>query len=248
MATTCGRRWAIIASKTENSFHVVIFQRSGIIELIRSRSLSILNKTLLGPMRSSLRPKQVNIFILKKNGFNAKSWPHQEKRKHYNLKCRQLRSSSKGKMGKSAMKILGMKDEEFYEVGPLVSICLTCTLYNWHTVPLMEDSLIGLNWWWHSQGMGKYFVTLAKQVGYERTILLLGRHLRFQSIGIRVLTIATTKSIRQFFFSKWQKQLLQHFSSIFHNKCSPQRLLPEPRQSPWLLEVHIPKGETKKKR
>merc|ERR1719228_2371712 len=45
-------------------------------------------------------------------------------------------------MGKTAMKILGMKDEEFYE------------------------------------GMGKYFVTLAKQVGYERTILLLGRHLR----------------------------------------------------------------------
>merc|ERR1719412_3043038 len=45
-------------------------------------------------------------------------------------------------MGKSAMKILGMKDEEFYE------------------------------------GMGKYFVTLAKQVGYERTILLPGRHLR----------------------------------------------------------------------
>ena len=25
--------------------------------------------------------------------------------------------SAKGKMGKSAMKILGMKDEEFYEVG-----------------------------------------------------------------------------------------------------------------------------------
>ena len=49
-------------------FYGVIFQRSGIIaiELIRSRSLSILNKTLLGPMRSSLRPKQVNIFILKK--------------------------------------------------------------------------------------------------------------------------------------------------------------------------------------
>ena len=47
-------------------------------------------------------------------------------------------------MGKSAMKILGMKDEEFYEVGPLVSICLTCTLYNWHTVPLMEDSWVVL--------------------------------------------------------------------------------------------------------
>ena len=47
-----------------------------------------------------------------------------------------------GKMGKSAMKILGMKDEEFYE------------------------------------GMGKYFVTLAKQVGYERTLLQLGRGLR----------------------------------------------------------------------
>ena len=50
------------------------------------------------------------------------------------------------------------------------------------------------------------------------------------------------------FFSKWQKQLLQNFSSIFHNKCSTQRLLPEPWQSPWLLEVHIPKGKTKKKR
>ena len=47
-----------------------------------------------------------------------------------------------GKMGKSAMKILGMKDEEFYE------------------------------------GMGRYFVTLAKQVGYERTLLQLGRGLR----------------------------------------------------------------------
>ena len=47
-----------------------------------------------------------------------------------------------GKMGKSAMKILGMKDEEFYE------------------------------------GMGKYFVTIAKQVGYERTLLQLGRKLR----------------------------------------------------------------------
>ena len=29
------------------------------------------------------------------------------------------------------------------------------------------------------KGMGKYFVTLAKQVGYERTLLLLGRHLRY---------------------------------------------------------------------
>ena len=124
------------------------------------------------------------------------------------------------------------------------SIYITCaigTLYLWWKIP-------GSSWRWHSQGMGKYFVTLAKQVGYERTILLLGRHLRFQSIGIRMLTIITTKSNR-YFFSKWQKQLLQHFSSIFHNKCSPQRLLPEPRQPPWLLEVHIPKGKkTKKKR
>jgi len=47
-----------------------------------------------------------------------------------------------GKMGKTAMKILSMKDEEFYE------------------------------------GMGKYFVTLAKDAGYERTILQLGRGLR----------------------------------------------------------------------
>ena len=36
-------------------------------------------------------------------------------------------------MGKSAMKILGMKDEEFYEVG--LNLC------NWYTVPPMEDSL-----------------------------------------------------------------------------------------------------------
>ena len=47
--------------------------------------------------------------------------------------------------------------------------------------------------------MGKYFVTLAKQVGYERTILLLGRHLRFQSIGIRMLTFILTKAIAIFF-------------------------------------------------
>ena len=47
-----------------------------------------------------------------------------------------------GKMGKTAMKILSMKDEEFYE------------------------------------GMGKYFVTLAKDAGYERTITQLGRGLR----------------------------------------------------------------------
>jgi len=47
-----------------------------------------------------------------------------------------------GKMGKTAMKILSMKDEEFYE------------------------------------GMGKYFVTLAKDAGYERTILQLGRRIR----------------------------------------------------------------------
>jgi len=47
-----------------------------------------------------------------------------------------------GKMGKTAMKILSMKDEEFYE------------------------------------GMGRYFVTLAKDAGYERTILQLGRRIR----------------------------------------------------------------------
>merc|ERR1719357_475620 len=45
-------------------------------------------------------------------------------------------------MGKTAMKILSMKDEEFYE--------------------------------W----MGRYFVTLAKDAGYERTILQLGRRIR----------------------------------------------------------------------
>merc|ERR1719334_395800 len=45
-------------------------------------------------------------------------------------------------MGKTAMKILSMKDEEFYE------------------------------------GMGKYFVTLAKDVGYERWLLQLGRRIR----------------------------------------------------------------------
>ena len=38
-------------------------------------------------------------------------------------------------MGKSAMKILGMKDEEFYEVGLNLS-----NLCNWYTLPLMEDS------------------------------------------------------------------------------------------------------------
>ena len=52
------------------------------------------------------------------------------------MKDRQLRSSSKGKMGKSAMKILGMKDEEFYEVGLNLS-----NLCNWYTAPPMEDSL-----------------------------------------------------------------------------------------------------------
>ena len=45
-------------------------------------------------------------------------------------------------MGKTAMKVLGIKDEEFYE------------------------------------GMGKYFVTLAKDAGYERTLLQLGRRIR----------------------------------------------------------------------
>ena len=46
------------------------------------------------------------------------------------------------KMGKIAMKILSLKDEEFYE------------------------------------GMGKYFVTLAKDAGYENTLLALGRRIR----------------------------------------------------------------------
>ena len=45
-----------------------------------------------------------------------------------------------GKMGKMAMKILSLKDEEFYE------------------------------------GMGKYFVQLAKDVGYENTLLALGSY------------------------------------------------------------------------
>ena len=47
-----------------------------------------------------------------------------------------------GKMGKTAMKILGVKDEEFYE------------------------------------GMGKYFVTLASEAGYQNTLLALGRRIR----------------------------------------------------------------------
>ena len=51
-----------------------------------------------------------------------------------------MRSSCKGKMGKSAMKILGMKDEEFYEVGLNLS-----NLCNWHTEPLMKDSAIGFS-------------------------------------------------------------------------------------------------------
>ena len=46
------------------------------------------------------------------------------------------------KMGKTAMKILSLKDEEFYE------------------------------------GMGKYFVTLAIDAGYERMLLQLGRGIR----------------------------------------------------------------------
>merc|ERR1712227_789478 len=45
-------------------------------------------------------------------------------------------------MGKIAMKILSLKDEEFYE------------------------------------GMGKYFVTLANEVGYQNTLLALGRRIR----------------------------------------------------------------------
>merc|ERR1719270_2051721 len=45
-------------------------------------------------------------------------------------------------MGKTAMKILSLKDEEFYE------------------------------------GMGKYFVTLANEVGYQNTLLALGRRIR----------------------------------------------------------------------
>ena len=47
-----------------------------------------------------------------------------------------------GKMGKTAMKILSLKDEEFYE------------------------------------GMGKYFVTLANEIGYQNTLLALGRRIR----------------------------------------------------------------------
>ena len=47
-----------------------------------------------------------------------------------------------GKMGKIAMKILSLKDEEFYE------------------------------------GMGKYFVTLANEIGYQNTLLALGRRIR----------------------------------------------------------------------
>ena len=62
-----------IRVKNLKLFHGVIFQRSGIIELIRSRSPSILNKTLSGPMRSSLRPKQVNIIILKKKWIQSSS-------------------------------------------------------------------------------------------------------------------------------------------------------------------------------
>ena len=31
------------------------------------------------------------------------------------------------------------------------------------------------------QGMGKYFVLLAREAGYERTLLQLGRHIRYSS-------------------------------------------------------------------
>ena len=47
-----------------------------------------------------------------------------------------------GKMGKTAMKVLSMKDEEFYE------------------------------------GMGRYFVQLATDAGYQHLILTLGRGIR----------------------------------------------------------------------
>ena len=47
-----------------------------------------------------------------------------------------------GKMGKTAMKVLSMKDEEFYE------------------------------------GMGRYFVQLANDAGYQHLILNLGRGIR----------------------------------------------------------------------
>jgi hypothetical protein len=65
-----------------------------------------------------------------------------------------------GKMGKSAMKVLSMKDEEFYEVRRMCS-AVQCSAVQCCV-----------------QGMGKYFVQLAKDVGYEKTILMLGRRMR----------------------------------------------------------------------
>ena len=59
-----------------------------------------------------------------------------------------------GKMGKTAMKILSLKDEEFYE-GNLIHF-------------IFKDSTI-------SVGMGKYFVQLATDAGYQHLLLQLGR-------------------------------------------------------------------------
>ena len=65
--------------------------------------------------------------------------------------------------------------------------------------------------------MGKYFVTLAKQVGYERTILLLGRHLRFSTF-------------------------YQHFFWMRFFKIVHQGFLSQPGQPSRLPEVHVSQG------
>ena len=189
-------------------------------------------------MRSSLRPKQVNIIILKKK------WIQSSSRNEETLKFEisTIDIFLQRQDGQVSNEDPGNEGRRILRGGPaglnLSNVC------NWYTaVPPMEDSLIGLSWRWHSQGMGKYFVTLAKQVGYERTILLLGRHLRFQSIGITMLTIIITKSNRYFFLNDRSNY---YNTSPVHIKCPPQGLLPEPWQPPWLLEVHIPKGKTKK--
>ena len=65
------------------------------------------------------------------------------------------------KMGKMAMKILSLKDEEFYEGMGRYLISLKVLL--WYYWPVL---------------LVRYFVTLAKEAGYENTLLALGRRIR----------------------------------------------------------------------
>ena len=78
------------------------------------------------------------------------------------------------KMGKAAMKILGLKDEEFYEVRKLSQFWKIETTVVQLSSMLTVSFLHGIV----MQGMGKYFVLLAREAGYERTLLQLGRRIR----------------------------------------------------------------------